>query len=359
MRIRIVLDAVGGDNALAAPVHGAVLAARAYGCAVTLAGPQAVIAAELARRTTRKLDITIVDAPTLIAMDAHATQAVRRNPHSAQAIGLRLVRDGAADAFVSAGHSGATMAAATLLLGRLDGVERPALATLFPAFERPILVLDIGAIIDCTPAYLRQFAQMGHHYARHALGMGSPRIALLANGEEQTKGDTLVQAAHGLLRASTLHFVGNAEPKDALLGDMCDVLVCDGFVGNMFIKTAESIAKLVQTQAIAALKRHLAVRLLAGIAPTALLAAMSGRGRRVATLAGAAFGGPALIGAATIPPLRWLRQRADYRSYGGAPLLGLRGVAIIAHGRSDARAIMHALRQADLAAHGGITDMVV
>ena len=356
--MRIVLDAAGGDNAPAAPVHGAVLAARAYGCAVVLAGPKAVIATELARHTLNGLDITLVDAPRLIAMDEHAAQAVRR-PDSAHAIGLRMVRDGAADAFVSAGHSGATMAAATLLLGRLDGVDRPALATLFPAFERPILVLDVGATTDCTPAYLLQFAHLGHHYARHALGIGSPRIALLANGEEPGKGDRLVQAAHTLLRASTLHFVGNAEPKDALLGDMCDVLVCDGFVGNLFIKTAESVAKLAQTQAIAALKRHLAARLLAGIAPAALLAAVSGRGRRVAALAGAVFGGPALIGAATIPPLRWLRQRADYRSYGGAPLLGLRGVAIIAHGRSDARAIMHALRQADVAARGGIAGMVV
>jgi glycerol-3-phosphate acyltransferase PlsX len=257
-----------------------------------------------------------------------------------------MVRDHEVDAFVSAGHSGATMAGATLILGRAEGVDRPALAGLFPALDRTLLVLDVGATTECKPEYLEQFAHLGSHYAQRALGIVSPRVALLSNGEEAVKGDRLVQEAHALLRHSKLQFVGNAEPKDALVNNLCDVLVCDGFVGNLFLKTSEAIAKLIQEQAKRMIVRGLPARILAGLAPTALIAALSRRDGRVGALLGGVLGGSALTSAALVPPLLQLRRRADYRNYGGAPLLGLRGVAIIAHGRSDAQAVMHAIRQA-------------
>ncbi|HET9221613.1 MAG TPA: phosphate acyltransferase, partial [Roseiflexaceae bacterium] len=220
--MRIVVDATGGDHAPEQPVRGAALAARELSCAITLVGPEAQVRAELAKIATDGIDITVIDAPETIEMDESPAQAVRRKERSPHVIGLRMVRDGIADAFVSAGHSGATMAGATLILGRIHDIERPALAVVFPARVRPILLLDVGATTDCKPEYLEQFAHMGSVYAERSLGYRRPRVALLANGEEDTKGDKLVQDAHALLRRSHLNFVGNAEPKDALVGGVCD-----------------------------------------------------------------------------------------------------------------------------------------
>ena len=242
--MRIVLDAAGGDHAPEQPVRGAVLAARELGCEIVLVGPEAAIQAELAKHRSAGLRLEVLDAPEVIEMDEHPALAVRRKTRSSHVVGLRMVRDGQADAFVSAGHSGATMAAATLVLGRIRGIERPALASIFPGRERPFLLLDVGATTDCKPEYLAQFAHLGSVYAERSLGFSNPRVALLANGEEATKGDRLVQESHELLRRSSLNFVGNAEPKDALVGGVCDVLVCDGFVGNLFIKQAEAVVRL-------------------------------------------------------------------------------------------------------------------
>jgi glycerol-3-phosphate acyltransferase PlsX len=286
----------------------------------------------------------VVDAPEQIGMHESPAQAVRRKDRSPHVVGLRLVRDGAADAFVSAGHSGATMAGATLLLGRIAGVERPALASIFPARERPFLLLDIGATTDCKPEYLAQFAHMGSIYAARSLGYANPRVALLANGEEHTKGDKLVQEAHELLRHSDLHFVGNAEPKDALVGGACDVLVCDGFVGNLFIKQAEAVVRLAADLTLDEIKRGLPRRLLPGLLPAALL--MANRRMRAGVLLGMLGAAPALLAGVIVPALLRIRTKADYRAYGGAPLLGLRGVAIVAHGKSDAAAVHSAIRQA-------------
>lgn len=357
--VRIVLDAAGGDHGPPQTVPGAVLAARALGCTVVLVGPAAAIRAELARHHTAGLDVPVIDAPDIIGMEESPALAVRRKPRSSHAVGLRLVRDGEADAFVSAGHSGATMAGATLLLGRIPGVERPALASWFPALRRPILLLDVGANTDCKPEYLEQFASMGALFAGRALGETRPRVALLANGEEDSKGDRLVQEAHALLRRGSLNFVGNAEPKDALRSDVCDVLVCDGFVGNLFLKTAEACVKLA-TDLVKRETRHgLAGRVLAGLLPT-LLGGLPGGVRGVAqTAVGSLLGGPALLGSTLVPPLLKVRAIADYRTHGGAPLLGLKGVAIVAHGRSDARAIMSAIRQAhDAVACRAVSDLV-
>lgn len=351
MSIRIVLDAMGGDHAPHEPVKGAVRAARAYGCTVILVGPQAVLSTELARHKTSGLDLEIVDAPDVIGMDESPAQAIRRKPQSTHVIGLNLVRDGNADAFVTAGHSGAAMAGALFLLGRLPGIERPALAGMFPTLHQPVLLLDIGATTDCKPEYLLQFAQIGVAYVERALGIPHPRVALLANGEESTKGDRLVQEAHLLLRESGLNFVGNAEPKDMFLNKMCDVLVADGFVGNMVLKMGEATASFVIRLVKAENQRNLLPRLALSLLPTALVTLLPGAGQwRVPV--GALLGSAGLIGAVIVPLLR-ARRASDYRAYGGALLLGVKGVTVIAHGKSDSFAIMNAIRQAKEAVETG------
>lgn len=348
---RIALDAMGGDNAPQETVKGAVWAARANGCMVLLVGPRADIAAELARYNTTGLALSIVDAPDIIEMEEHPAQAVRRKPESSHVVGLRLVRDGQADAFVSAGHSGASMAGALFILGRLPGIERPALAGIFPTLHKPVLVLDIGATTDCKPEYLLQFAQMGSVYAERVLGISCPRVALLSNGEESTKGDKLVQEVHQLLRESRLNFVGNAEPKDLLVHGTCDVLVADGFVGNLILKMGESAVSFVAKKVKAEMMRDLLPRVLMGLLPTAVLTLLPGSGRWRAP-AGMLLGGAGLLVAGLLPLLR-VRRMTDYRAYGGALLLGVKGVTIIAHGRSDALAIMNAIRQAKAAVETG------
>lgn len=351
--MRIVLDAIGGDHGPRVLVEGAVQAARAYGCAITLVGPEPLLRAELERQDRRGLDLQVVDAPEPIMMDEHASQAVRRKPGSPQAVGLRLVRDGQADAFVSAGHSGATMAGGLLILGRVGGIERPALAAGFPTLRRPFVLLDMGANTDCRPEWLVQFAAMGSLYAERALDVPGPRVGLLANGEEDSKGDKLVQDSHALLKQADLNFVGNVEPKEALSGEVCDVLVADGFVGNMFLKTAEAVAKLAQLKIAAEVKRGIGLRTLTGLLPTAALAALPGKGRWRAP-AGMLLGGGALLVSLLGPPLRSVRKSLDYRATGGAVLLGVQGIVIVAHGKSDALAVQNAIRQAKEAAERGI-----
>jgi len=354
--VRIVLDAAGGDHAPEQPVRGAVMAARELGCQIVLVGPEAAIRAELAKHRTAGLDLEVLDAPEVIEMDEHPALAVRRKTRSSHVVGLRMVRDGQADAFVSAGHSGATMAAATLVLGRIRGIERPALAILFPSRERMFLLLDIGATTDCKPEYLLQFAQMGSLYAERGLGIDRPRVALLANGEEASKGDRLVQEAHKLLRQSALNFIGNAEPKDALSGSVCDVLVCDGFVGNMFIKQAQAVVRLSLELARDEVGRNLPLRLLPSLLAVGGILWLGRQGLRQAgllALLGLLGATPALLSNLLIPALARVRRKADYRSYGGGPLLGVKGVAIVAHGKSDAAAIASAIRQAVAAVERG------
>ncbi len=342
---RIVLDAIGGDHAPQTTVAGAIEAARTLGVEVILTGPQAQIEAELAKQRAVDLPIRVVDAPELIEMDDHPVQAIRRKKNSSIAVGLRMVRDGEADAFVSAGHSGATMAGAVFILGRIMGIERPALVTVFPALHGQIVVGDVGANTDSKPDYLVQWAHMASVYARLMLGIDNPRVALLANGEEDTKGDKLVQDAHALLKQHNINFVGNAEPKDALTGNVADVVIADGFVGNLFLKGAEATARF----AVKLLQRELggsgvALRALGGFLPALLLAATSKQKGRV--LLASVIGAPVALGAALAPAVVKLRKSLDYRAYGGVPLLGVEGVAIIAHGKSDAAAITSALRRA-------------
>jgi glycerol-3-phosphate acyltransferase PlsX len=343
--VRIVLDASGGDHAPQATIAGAVAAARASGDQIILVGEQASLRAELARHDTTNLDLPVVDAPELIEMTEHPAQAVRRKRNSSIAVGLRMVRDGAADAFVSAGHSGATMAGALFILGRIKGIERPCLVTRFPTVTGSVLLVDSGATTDCKPDYLVQFAQMGSIYAQRLLDIGQPRVGLLANGEEANKGDKLVQDTHALLLGQGgLRFVGNVEPKDMLINDAADVVVADGFVGNLSLKFGEAMFKLITAVVANQLRRGLAPRLLAGAAPALLALALPGRGRGRAALAG--LSGQTLPAMAALVPLLELRKRLDYRSEGGAPLLGVNGVAIIAHGKSDALAVENAIGQA-------------
>jgi glycerol-3-phosphate acyltransferase PlsX len=247
-------------------------------------------------------------------MDEHAAMAVRKKKDASIAVGMRLVRDGEAEAFVSAGHTGACMAAGLFVLGRLPGVQRAPLATVFPSRTgRPFILTDIGANTDCRPEYLLQFASMAAIYAERVYGLSNPRIALLANGEEDTKGDKLVQETHAILKKTPgLNFVGNVEPKEMLAG-AADVVVADGFPGNLTMKTAEAIADMI----MGLLRQELTASLLTKAAAALLR-----------------------------PAFRRVRAHLDYSEYGGALLLGLKGVVVIAHGRSNARAVTSAVRVA-------------
>jgi glycerol-3-phosphate acyltransferase PlsX len=351
--MRIVLDAMGGDHAPQEVVKGAVRAARAFDCTIVLVGPYAQINEELKHHNTKGLDLPIVDAPEVITMSDQAAQSVRRKPNSSHVVGLRMVRDGEADAFVSAGHSGASMAAALFILGRLKGIDRPAVAGFFPSLTKPVLTLDIGVTTDCKPEYLLQFAQMGSAYAERALGISNPRVALLSNGEESSKGDKLVQEAHQLLRTSGLNFVGNAEPKHLMVHSTCDVLVCDGFVGNMVLKMGEAVVSFAKNKIKTEMRRNLPQRLFIGLLPTIGLTLMAENKYRWLVPAGAVLGSAGLISAGMLP-LMHLRRLTDYRAHGGAPLLGVRGVTVIAHGSSDSTAIMNAIRQARDAVEMGV-----
>ncbi len=317
--MQIALDAMGGDHAPAETVAGAVAAARAYGVEVALVGRTAAIAAELAKHDTAGLALPIVEAPDLIEMDEHPANAARRKPNASINVALRLVKEGTAAAMISAGNSGAVMAAALFILGRVPGIERPAIGAVLPTPQGRVLLIDAGANTDPKPSQLVQFGQMGAIFMEKVQGIANPRIGLLANGEEPTKGNELIQATHPLLAASGLNFVGNIEGNDIPAG-AADVVVADGYTGNVALKLTEGVAAMLLGMIRAELRSTLLTKLLAA-------------GRR------SAFGR--------------VRDRLDYREVGGAPLLGVEGVVVIAHGRSDARAIQNAIRACKEAADGG------
>lgn len=314
--MRIVLDAMGSDSAPAVDVAGAVRAARRFGQEIILVGRQAEVEAELAKHDTSDLDISVVHAEDVIEMDEHPSLAVRNKPNSSMVVGMGLVREGRADAYVSAGNSGGTLAAALTgagRLGRIRGIRRPALSTIMPTVSGTTLLLDIGANTDCRPEWLVQFAVMGSLYSERVLGVANPRVALLSNGEEDTKGNAAVQAAHQSLRQlPAIHFVGNVEGKDLTMG-AADVVVADGFAGNVVIKTAEGVASML----LQLLRTHIKASPITSVG-----------------------------GLLAKPAFRQVAKVLDYREYGGAPLLGVNGVVIIAHGRSDPLAIENAIRVA-------------
>jgi glycerol-3-phosphate acyltransferase PlsX len=324
--MRIVLDAMGGDHAPGEIVRGGVWAARALGVDVVLVGRPEAVHPLLAAQAPVPAGVSVLPAADVIGMEEHGAEAVRRRREASIVVGLRAVREGRADAFVSAGNTGAVMAAAVLVLGRIRGVERPALGTVFPARGgRRVLLLDAGANAEVKPHYLVQFARMGQAYAQRVLGVAAPRVGLLSIGEEATKGNALVLEAHAALRGQPgLGFVGNVEGKDIPRG-LVDVVVTDGFTGNVVIKVAEGVAEYILEELRAALTGRLRYRLAAAVLR---------------------------------PAFRALRERLDYREYGGAPLVGVQGVVVVAHGRSDARAVLGAMRVARDAVAGDLVPAI-
>ncbi len=319
--MRIAVDAMGGDHAPAAAVAGAVQAARDFGVAILLVGPETAIREELAHHTLQGLSITVVHAPEWVRMDEHPATAVRAKPENSMSVGMRLVKEGEANAFVTCGHTGAALAAALFTLGRIPGIKRPALTTPFPTRRGHCFILDIGANADCKPEYLQQFALMGTVYARHVFDIPDPSVGLLSIGEEGGKGNALVQAAFALLEETPgLRFIGNVEPKEVLAGD-ADVVITDGFTGNIFIKTSEAVAAMLVDVVKEEVKRR----------PTAMMGALLARAAFQATY-----------------------RRLDPREYGGAPLLGIDGIVVVGHGRSDAYAVRNAVRAALRAVQGAI-----
>jgi glycerol-3-phosphate acyltransferase PlsX len=324
MPLPIAVDAMGGDHAPTEIVRGALRAFNEHGIAVTLVGRREVVEAELRGAATSPQGIDVVDAREVIEMNEHPANAVRAKRDSSLVSACALVAAGKAGAVVSAGNSGAMLAAALFTIKRIPGVARPAIGAAFPSEGGQTFILDVGANTDCKPEWLAQFAIMGDVYARTMLGIPSPRVALLSNGEEAEKGSELVQAAHPLIAALPIHFAGNVEGKDIFRGG-CDVVVTDGFTGNVVLKVAEGIGEF----------------LFASIAREAR--------KSVAGKVG---------GALLKPKLRPLRDQTDYRKTGGALLLGVAGEVVIAHGRSDAEATMNAIRVAARAAEHGVSNMI-
>ncbi|MBP6469892.1 MAG: phosphate acyltransferase PlsX [Chloroflexi bacterium] len=312
--MRIAVDAMGSDGHPGPDVAGAVMAAREFGDTIILVGDQARIEAELAKQDITKLSLEVRHAAQAVNMTDKPSVVVKSKPDSSMHVGLSLVKSGEADAFVSAGNTGAVLGIAMLRqvgLGRIPGVKRPALGVMFPTRERPFLV-DNGANADCRPEYMPQFGLMGSLYMEQIVGIHSPRVALVSNGEEEGKGNMLIKEALPLLQASGLNFIGNIEPKEFMRG-AADVALTDGFTGNIMMKTAEAIASYMSDLIRDELMAN-------------PLTAVGG------LLAKSAFGR--------------VRRLLDPHEVGGAPLLGVNGVVIIGHGRSNAYAIKQAVGQA-------------
>src|SRR5271169_6636084 len=309
----IALDAMGSDHAPKPEIEGALLAAPQYGMRVLLVGPESIIRPELDRhRAARTLPIEIVHASEYITMD-DKVDAIRANRDSSMRVGLRMVREGQAAGFVTAGNTGAAMATAKVVLGAVPGVDRPALAAVFPtAPGTAAMLLDVGANVDCSPQNLEQFAVMGDIYFRAMFGTRRPRVGLLSIGEEDSKGNDLTREAFQLLKQLPLNFVGNVEGRDLYNGKV-DVIVADGFVGNVALKISEGVSNLVRT----ALKESLKATITRQVG---------------ALLSRSAFTD--------------FKKRLDHTEYGGAPLLGVKGVCFITHGSSNANAIKNAIRVA-------------
>jgi phosphate acyltransferase len=307
--MKIAVDAMGGDHAPREVVRGAVQAARENGFSLILVGQEPRIREELSQADAPAGEIEIVHASEVVEMCETPGIALRKKKDSSIRVGLSLVAEGRADAFVSAGNSGAVMAGGLLILKKIPGVDRPAITATIPTPHGPIVLIDAGANVDCKPAHLLQFALMGEAYARKFLGISCPRIAVISIGEEDSKGSDLTRETCEMIRRTNLRFLGNAEGRDFFSGK-ADVFVCDGFVGNVVVKTMEGMAQALGPF----LKTEIDKSLLAKAG--ALLARCA---------------------------IRNLRKRLDYAEYGGAPLLGVRGGVMICHGASDRKAIKNAI----------------
>ncbi|MGB0123652.1 MAG: phosphate acyltransferase PlsX [Silvibacterium sp.] len=322
----IALDAMGSDKSPEPELRGAILACRQLPVRVHLVGPQDVLRRALSFALDGEhLPIEIVHASERIGMDEKAASAVRSKRDSSMRVGLKLVREKKVAGFVTAGNTGAAMATAKMVLGALPGVDRPALALVVPTLGgNPSILLDVGANVDCKPQNLEQFAIMGEMYARSVLKINRPRVGVLSVGEEEGKGNDLTRETYALLKESSLNFIGNVEGRDIYNGK-CDVIVCDGFVGNVALKTSEGLTRLVREMLKESLTRTV----------TAQVGALLSR---------KAFNA--------------FKKRIDPSEYGGAPLLGVRGACIIGHGSSNERAIMNGIRVTAEFAQAGINDRI-
>jgi glycerol-3-phosphate acyltransferase PlsX len=322
----IAVDAMGGDHAPKAEVEGAIRAVRSLDVKVILVGQEDVIRRELALyEDHRDLPIEVAHAPDVVTMEDSAARAFRKKPNSSLRVASRMVKNGLAHGLVSAGNTGAVMATAKIVQGVVPGVDRPALAGIFPTMKQtPVVVVDVGANVDCTTHQLAQFAVMAEIYSRMIIRSPHPRVGILSIGEEEHKGNDLTRSVASLLKRLDLNFIGNVEGSDIYAGDV-DVIVCDGFVGNVALKVSEGVVDLVKL-----------------VMRESLEASITGKiGYAIAKNAFTTF-----------------RKRLDYSEYGGAPLLGVRGACIICHGRSNANAIKNAIRVAKEFSEGQVNQLI-
>lgn len=324
--LRIALDAMGGDHAPGHEIDGAIDALRRANnrFEVALVGRESLIKPELARRDTAGLNLTVVHADDVVTMADSPATVLRSKPKSSMIVGLELHRDRVVDAFVSPGNTGAMMAASTLILGRIPGVSRPTIGALFPNERGICFVLDVGASVDCKPRHLYEFAVMGSVFINQLYNCEHPKVGILSVGEEDTKGNEVSLAAHELLRNSGLNFVGNVEGRDILKGTV-EVVVCDGFTGNIVLKFAESVIGLLKAKLAAYAARSFSNKIMVGII----------RG-----------------------PLRKVLADFDYQAHGGVPLLGVNGVSIIGHGSSTPLAIANMILKAEEMANKKVNERI-
>jgi glycerol-3-phosphate acyltransferase PlsX len=324
--VTIAVDAMGGDHAPKSEVEGAVSAVRSLGVKVVLVGKQDVVEKELTLHPGwEKLPIEVHHASEQVTMEDSAAKAVRTKRDSSIRVASRLVREGIVDGVVSAGNTGAAMATAKMVQGMIPGVHRPALASAFPTLKgTPVVVVDVGANVDCSPQMMAQFAVMGEIYSRVIFRIPRPRVGLLSIGEEEHKGNELTRAARPLLKALPIQFVGNVEGRDIYTGDT-DVIVCDGFIGNVALKVSEGLVDMIYKMLRESLKATITRQIGYVLARTAF---------------------------------QDFKKRVDYSEYGGAPLLGVKGVCIITHGRSNGNAIKNSIRVAAEFAEGKINERI-
>ncbi len=324
MTVRVALDVMGGDRGPGEMVAGAVLAVKELDLNVTLLGDEAQIRHALAAASISDSRLDIVHTSQIISMEESPFDAVRRKKDSSIVVAFDQLKKGKVDAVVSAGNSGATMAAAHRSLGRLKHISRPGIASIFPTLKSPVVMMDVGANVDCRPQHLFQFGIMGAAFSQVLFGHKRPRIGLLSIGEEGGKGNTLVKQSHELLAASSLNYIGNVEGRDIFAGDT-DVIICDGFVGNVCLKVSEGLAEAVMAMLREEMSKSLAAKI------------------------GYFLARNAFVG---------FKKRVDYAEYGGAPLLGLNGTGIVCHGRSNALAIKNAIKVASEMVRNRVIDHI-
>ena len=322
--MKIAVDAHGGDNAPLEIIKGCSLAVEQLGAKIVLVGNKEIIIKTMSENNISDKDIEIVEANDVITMEDDPTAVVKTKKDSSMAVAFRLLKDGVCDAFVSAGNSGAVLVGATMIVKRLKGVQRAALASVFPSESGPLLLTDIGANVVCKPEYIKQFAVMGTEYMRFVHKIDNPKVALLNNGTEEHKGTELQQESYKLLKESSLNFIGNIEGRELATGG-CDVAVTDGFSGNIALKTYEGVGKMMANGIKGIFKKNIVTKI------------------------GALF---------VLKQLNNFKKKFDYKEYGGAPLLGISKPVIKAHGSSDAKAIKNAIRQAIIFHDSGMIKVI-